>query len=206
MRAARIGLTGGIGSGKSTVAGMFAELGVPVLDLDRVGHRVMARPDVVRRIADAFGADVLLADGSVHRAALARRVFADAAALKRLNAIVHPLIWQQEADWLRRQRAPFAIIEASALIESGASARMDAVIVVLADAALRRRRVARRGRPDPALFDAILARQATDAQRREVADYLIENEGSLSQLRAQVLRVFHGLQRQYSLDRPAGKD
>ncbi|RMH60864.1 MAG: dephospho-CoA kinase [Zetaproteobacteria bacterium] len=204
MSAAPVGLTGGIGSGKSTVAGMFAELGVPVLDLDRVGHRVLARPAMAERIAAAFGRRMLAADGTVRRDRLARLVFADAQALRRLNAIVHPEIWQQEECWLAAQHAPFALIEASALIESGAVARMDKVIVVLADETVRRRRVQHRGRPDPSLFDAILARQASDEERRAVADYVLDNQGSMANLRRQVVQLHAQLRAQYALDSDQG--
>ncbi len=197
---ARIGLTGGIGSGKSTVAAMFASWDVPVLDLDQVGRELTAQADVVQQLAACFGNGIMNDDGKLNRKALARRVFADAEALQRLNRLLHPLIWQREAQWLAQLDAPFAVIEASALIESGGIARMDAVIVVLADAALRRQRVVARGYPDIALFNDIIRQQVDDEQRMAVADYRIDNQGDLTALEVQVRDVYVALNRHYSLD------
>ncbi|MDX8407631.1 MAG: dephospho-CoA kinase [Mariprofundaceae bacterium] len=187
---ARIGLTGGIGSGKSTAAAMFSALGVPVLDLDQVG-RSLAMPGslCLQRLVTAFGEGILLADGSLNRMKLASLCFEDADKTARLNAIMHPLIRQEEQAWLTCQQADFAIIEASVLIESGGAERMDAVIAILADEGLRRRRVLDRGLQDNKGFERILRRQCGDAERRRVADYLIINEGDLSELERQVKSI-----------------
>ena len=194
----RIGLTGGIGSGKSTVAGIFTGLGIPVLDLDKVGQRVVqAGSSGLEQPVDAFGANIMHHDGSLNRKALAQYCFSDAARTAKLNAIMHPLIWQAEENWLSQQQGDYAIIEASVLLESGGAGRMDAVIVVLADMALRRKRVLARGDRSAAEFDAIVARQCSDTMRREVADFMIINEGSLTQLRQQIIDIARLLQKQY---------
>jgi len=186
----RIGLTGGIGSGKSTVAGMFAELGVPVFDLDKAGHSVIEAGSAgLKQLIDAFGTNILDQKGSLNRKVLAQYCFPDAARTAKLNAIMHPLIWQAEEDWLKQQQSDYAIIEASVLLESGGAARMDAVVVVLADITLRRERVLARGRHTAAEFDAIVARQCTDTERRSAADFMITNAGDLAQLRAQVIDI-----------------
>src|SRR5262249_50408257 len=119
-----IGLTGGIGSGKSTVAAMLAELGADVIDTDKVGHDVY-RPGTegFRQVTQAFGRDILAADGTIDRRALAARVFADPDALRRLNTIVHPLIGLAVRDWLQRVQAgpkttPI-VVEAPVLMEAG---------------------------------------------------------------------------------------
>src|SRR5262249_44814424 len=119
-----IGLTGGIGSGKSTVAAMLADLGADVIDTDKVGHDVYrpGTPGFVQ-VVEAFGRDVVAADGTIDRRALAARVFGDPAALARLNAIVHPLIGFAVRDWLTRAQAERRktpiVVEAPVLMEAG---------------------------------------------------------------------------------------
>jgi len=195
MSPRRIGLTGGIGSGKSTVAAMFADLGMPVLDLDQVGHAVVTpgSPGLVR-LLDAFGDDIVNPDGSLNRKALAQRCFSDAAQTARLNAIMHPMIRQSEQSWLQQQQGDYAIIEASVLLESGGATRMDAVIVVLADVALRRQRVLARGDRSLEEFESIVGRQCNDNERRKAADFIIVNTGSLAVLHQQVLKTDAALQ------------
>lgn len=189
-RQLRIGLTGGIGSGKSTVAGMFSELGVPVLDLDRVGRKLThSDTKCLQQLVAVFGEDILQPDGSLDRRALARRCFADAGETEKLNAVMHPLIRQEEDRWVNAQQTDYVIIEASVLIESGGAERMDAVIVVLADEELRLQRVLTRGDRSAEEFRAIVARQCGDGERRQVADYVIENSGGLIQLREGVHTV-----------------
>ncbi len=191
---ARVGLTGGIGSGKSTAAAMFSALGVPVLDLDQVG-RSLAMPGslCLRRLVTAFGEEILRADGSLNRMKLASLCFSDADKTARLNAIMHPLIRQEEQAWLSCQQADFAIIEASVLIESGGAERMDAVIAILAEEGLRRRRVLERGLQDAEGFERILSRQCSDTERRRVSDYIITNDGELAELERQVKSIYRQL-------------
>jgi len=186
----RIGLTGGIGSGKSTVAAMFAKLGVPVLDLDKVGHAVVSPGSVgLQQLVETFGANILKPDASLNRKALAQRCFSNAEQTRKLNAIMHPLIRQAEATWLQQQQGEYAIIEASVLLESGGAERMDAVIVVLADLALRRQRVLARGDRSADAFDAIVDRQVSDAERHEAADFVIINTAGLVDVQKQVLKT-----------------
>jgi len=190
MTVCRIGLTGGIGSGKSTVTQMFAELGVPVLDLDRVGRAVTAPGSPgLARIVKTFGPAMLNADGTLNRKALAQHCFSDPEQTRKLNAITHPLIRDAEQQWLRQQQSCYAVIEASVLLESGGQDRMDAVIVVMADLEIRRQRVLERGDRTAGQFEAIVARQCSDGERRAAADYLIINNGSEDELRQQVCRI-----------------
>jgi len=202
----RIGLTGGIGSGKSTVAAMFDALGVPVLDLDKVGHAVVVPGSTgLAQLVETFGRDILNPDASLNRKKLAQRCFSNAEQTRQLNAIMHPLIRQAEASWLQQQQSDYAIIEASVLLESGGVERMDAVIVVLADLTLRRQRVLARGDRSADEFDAIVDRQVSDAERRQAADYIIDNTGSLAALQQQVLKT-HALLQQCYLHTESGKD
>lgn len=187
----RVGLTGGIGSGKSTVAAIFSELGVPVLDLDRVG-RMLTESDgeCLRQLVEAFGEGILQADGALNRRALAGHCFASAAETAKLNAILHPLIRQEEERWVQNQQAEYVVIEASVLIESGGADRVDALVVVLADRELRLQRVLARGDRSAEEFDAIIERQCSDEERYRLADYRIENNGNLEELR-RCVRLLH---------------
>ncbi|WP_100265960.1 dephospho-CoA kinase [Mariprofundus ferrinatatus] len=186
-RPLRIGLTGGIGSGKSATAVMFEKLGVPVLDLDRVGHAVIAPgTNGSAQLIEAFGENFLNKDGTINRAALANHCFSSDAETAKLNAIMHPLIWRAEEQWLEKLQAPYVIVEASVLLESGGVGRMDGVIVVLADENVRLNRVLARGDRNEKQFRTITARQCGDDQRRRAATWLIENNGSLQALEAEV--------------------
>jgi len=184
-----IGLTGGIGSGKSTVAMMFADMGVPVLDLDVVGRALLDSPQVQFALIDTFGVNIQHAQGDIDRKALAARAFCNDEQAARLNAILHPEIVAYEQQWLKKQRASYAMIEASVLLESGGASRMDGVIVVLTNQTLRKERVLARGHQDEAMFDKIIERQCDDNTRRKHADYILQNDGSLEFLQQQVMQL-----------------
>jgi len=185
----KIGLTGGIGSGKSTVAAMFAEKNVPVLDLDQVGHHCLDDDVVREQLQTAFGADILDANGAVQRKELAAKAFVNHQATEQLNRILHPVIIAEEQRWVQQQSAPYVIIEASVLLESAGETRMDAVVVVLAKLALRRQRVLQRGKQNVATFEKILQCQCDDALRRIKADYILENSSTRRALTAQVMTL-----------------
>jgi len=187
-RPGTVGLTGGIGSGKSTVAQMFISLGVPVLDLDRVGHEVIQSDvDVRKKLIGIFGPEITGEDGAIDRKKLAEKAFVSEEMTRALNAIVHPAIRDRERQWISGQKGAYVIIEASVLIESGGAGRMDRVVVVLADEAIRRRRVASRGtRISSSMFDAIVSRQCDDAERLRQADEVIVNNDSMNTLQNQV--------------------
>jgi len=190
MSPPRVGLTGGIGSGKSTVAAMFAALDIAVLDLDQVGHAVVAPNSTgLARLVDAFGDGILTGAGALNRKTVAQRCFSDAEQVAKLNAIMHPLIWQAEEEWLQQQQGDYVVVEASVLLESGGASRMDAVVVVLADEDVRRQRVLQRGDRSGAEFETVVARQCSDAERRKAADFIIMNNGSLDHLHQQVLKT-----------------
>jgi dephospho-CoA kinase len=190
MAGVLIGLTGGIGSGKSTVAAMLADLGAHVIDADKVGHDVY-RPgsDGFRLVRDAFGAEIVAADGMIDRQALGARVFGDPAALARLNALLHPLIGEEIRRRITAARATLpdtpVVVEAAIMLEAGwrffdriwvvVVGRETAVARVTASRGLRADEVARR-------IDA----QMSNEERRQHADVVIENDGTLATLRAGV--------------------
>jgi len=172
-------LTGGIGMGKSTATGAFRRLRVPVFDADAAVHRLQGpRGDAVRPIEAAFPGTArdTPRGRAVDREALRRRVLGDAAALRRLEAIVHPLVRREERRFLaraRRRGARLVVLDVPLLFETGGERRADAVIVVTAPAATQRARVLRRPGMTEARLAAILARQVPDALRRRRADHLI---------------------------------
>ncbi len=194
QRTATVGLIGGIGSGKSTVAGMFAELGVPVLDLDEVGRELTGPgQEGLRAISVAFGPVVLFADGTLDRQKLASLTFSDENKLKVLTDIIHPLIWKQEQTWLSGLDVPYAVIEAAALLESKGAGRVDAIIAIISKRNLRRHRVKTRGHPAISYFDSIIQRQCRDEDRLREADFVIYNDGSLDALCSQVVQTHEKL-------------
>jgi len=192
-----IGLTGGIGSGKSTVAVMLGDLGARVVDADRIGHETY-RPGSVgfARVVEAFGPGVVAADGSIDRRVLGAIVFGDPTALARLNSIVHPLIAAEISRQVAAARAggdaPL-VIEAALLIEAGWRSFIDQLwlVSVRPETAIARV-VASRGLSADEV-ERRLRTQVPDAERRRLADVVIENDGTLAELRTQVERAWRAL-------------
>jgi dephospho-CoA kinase len=187
----RIGLTGGIGSGKSTAAARFAELGATVIDADQLARAVLApgTPGLAA-VVGRFGAELLTDDGSLDRARLGRVVFADPAALADLNAIVHPQVAQRTAEQIAAA-GPDAVVvhDVPLLVENRLAERYDEVVVVEAPLDQRLCRLRERGLDEQAARSRIAA-QATDEQRRAVATVVLDNSGSVAELRAQVDRFW----------------
>jgi len=170
-----LGLTGGIGMGKSTAAALLRELGVPVYDADRAVHALLAPGGAaVKSVARAFPA--AKSGKGIARPKLAKLVFGKPRALKRLEAILHPLVRQEEREFLRRMRARRArlvVLDIPLLYETGGERRCDAVAVVWAPASLQRARVLKRRGMDPKRFRAILAQQLPDRAKRVRADFAV---------------------------------
>lgn len=186
----RIGLTGGIGSGKSTAAARFAELGAVVIDSDLIAREVLApgTPGLAR-VVQRFGEGVLAADRSLDRPRLGTIVFADPAALADLNAIVHPLVRHRSDELAAAGEGAVLVHDVPLLVENGMAAGFDAVVVVEAPLELRLERLSGRGMT-PDVARSRIAAQATDEQRREVATVVLDNSGSVAQLRARVDAVW----------------
>jgi dephospho-CoA kinase len=172
-----LGLTGSIGMGKTTAAGMLRDLGVPVCDSDALVHGMLARGGVaVDPVGAAFAG--VVRDGAVDRAALAAPVFDDQAALRRLEAIIHPLVRLAQGRFLRAQaarRQPLVALDVPLLFESGTHELCDVVAVVTAPAFLQAARVLGRPGMSPERLRGILARQMPDAEKRRRAEFVIQS-------------------------------
>lgn len=182
-----VGLTGGVGSGKSHVLKLFAQLGVPVIEADDVGRAVVQTGEpALAEIAECFGAGLLLADGSLNRRAMREVVFNDAAALKKLEAITHPHIRARLRVWRDSQSAPYGLLSAAILLESGLHSLVTRVLVVDAPEADQLQRVMRRDGIDEPLARAMLSRQLSRAERLARADDVLENPEPAGSLEAAV--------------------
>jgi len=194
-----IGLTGGIGSGKSTAAEIFAELGVPVIDTDIIAHE-LTRPGqpAVEEIAARLGRDVLSVNGDLDRDRLRRLVFQDPQKRLQLEQILHPRILDEVDRRIHRLNAPYCIVVIPLLFEKNLQARVDRTLVIDCPESLQRERVLQRPEMDPTQVDAILQSQLSREARRERADDIVTNTTDLDTLRQQIM----GLHARYSaLDR-----
>jgi dephospho-CoA kinase len=184
-----LGLTGSIGMGKSTVADFFAESGVPVYDADAAVHRLYAG-DAAPLIEAAFPGTTQ--DGTVDRGRLAERVIGDSAALRRLEAIVHPLVRRAEEQFLAQAEAagaPVAVLNIPLLLETGGDTRCDAVVVVSAPAETQRARVMSRPGMTEEKFTGLLGKQMPDAEKRRRADFVVDTAQDFDSTRAQVRAI-----------------
>jgi dephospho-CoA kinase len=186
-----VGLTGSIGMGKSETAKLFARLGLPVYDADAAVHALYERGGAaVAKIAEVFPGSVR--NGRVERSELARQLGADASAFARLEAIVHPLTAEAERAFIDRAKAEgaqFVVLDIPLLFETGAQARVDAVVVVSAPPDVQRARVlAREGMTEDRL-EGLLARQMPDAEKRAQADFVVETDKGLDHAFGQVKNI-----------------
>ncbi|MGY4752474.1 dephospho-CoA kinase [Pannonibacter sp. Q-1] len=189
----RLGLTGSIAMGKSATAKMFAEAGVPVHDADAAVHALYAGR-AVPLIEAAFPGTT--ADGKVDRTRLGEAVLGKPEAIARLEAIIHPLVHEAEADFLARARAEgrrMVLLDIPLLFETGGERRMDAVVVVSAPAEVQRERALARPGMTVQRLDAILARQMPDADKRRRAHFIIETGSGLDPARRAVRSVIRAL-------------
>jgi len=188
-----IGLTGGIASGKSSVARILRELGIPTIDADQIAREVVAKgSDGLREVVETFGAGVLDAAGELDRAKVAEVVFKDSSARQKLNAIIHPRIGrvsaQRIAD-LQSGPSPYLVYEAPLLVETGAHRGLSALIVVAATEQVQLARAMSRDGLDEQAARARIAAQLPLSAKVEVADYVVANDGDLEALRAETERT-----------------
>lgn len=189
-----VGLTGGIGSGKSTVADFFAELGVPVVDADVIAREVVAKgTPLLQQIVRHFGEDILTEQGELNRGALRERIFADDAARQWLNSILHPAIRQAMLSRLRAQTYPYVLWVVPLLIENHLTALCDRVLVVDVAPETQLLRAVKRDKNNAALIKNIMRSQVSRAERLCVADDVIDNNrdftASLPEIKQKVLEL-----------------
>jgi dephospho-CoA kinase len=184
-----LGLTGSIGMGKSTTAKLFAEAGVPVYDADAAVHQLY-EGEAAPAIEAAFPGTTT--DGKVDRPKLSARVVGDAAAMKQLEAIVHPMLGASRNKFFadaEAKKAPVVLLDIPLLFETGGEKRVDAVVVVTTSPELQRERVLARGTMDEAKLDAIIAKQTPDAEKRKRADFVVDTSHGLDPVRAQIKHI-----------------
>ncbi len=189
-----IGILGGIGSGKSTVAAAFGRLGCAVIDADKMALEVLINKDAVKQIMDIFGPDIVLLQGEIDRKKLADRVFSNPELLKKLNEIIHPRVLKQTETLLARYLAdeaiPAIVLDVPLLMETDWHTRCDVLVFVESDLAVRKTRVRQKGR-----FDADQIKKRENFQisldkKRENAQYIVKNNSDLSDLAEQVAQIY----------------
>ena len=191
-----IGLTGEIGSGKSTVSWFLAELGAVIIDADKVGHDLLRNPEIRQELADAFGRHILDSGGYIDRSKLGQVVFDNSRALAQLNQIIHPRIGaviQGLLDDYRQQGVAVVVLEAPLLVETGSASMADEVWVAVASEPAVLQRIKERSGLSEAEIRARIRSQASAGERAEHADVIIDNDGSLGELRGEVERLWQRL-------------
>jgi dephospho-CoA kinase len=198
----KVGLTGGIASGKSVVGEMFVALGANLIQADRIAHELMQPgQSVYDQVVHRFGRGILNSDGSVNRARLAEAAFGqrgESQNIKELNRIVHPVVIRREDEWMREvgQRNPhaIAIVEAALILEAGAADRFDELIVVTCSEEQRIQRFAKRLKIDLEAarreVERRMAAQLPDEEKVKAAEHVIDNSGSLDQTEKQVREIY----------------
>ncbi len=183
-----VGLTGGIGSGKTTVAKAFKALGVPVYIADIEAKKLMNRSKVIKRKLKALLGDDAYCDGKLNRSYIANIIFNDKSYLERMNAIVHPKVARHFEKWVTKQDASYVIKEVAILFENGSNEQCDYIITVTAPKALRIERLLKRDNTTKDKIEAIMQNQWDDSKKVELSDFVIVNE-TLDNTRLQVNNV-----------------
>lgn len=183
-----IGLTGGIGSGKTTIAKMFEELGIPVYIADKEAKRLMNTSKIIRRkLMGLFGENAYGKDG-LDRPYIASKIFNDKQLLEQMNAIVHPKVASDFNRWAKRQKAHYVIKEAAIIFENGAQEQYDHIITVIAPEDARIQRVIIRDNTTKDKVYDIMKNQMSDSEKAKMSDYIIEND-TLKHAKEQVLDI-----------------
>ena len=194
----RVGLTGGIASGKTTVGRMFVELGARLIDSDVIVHELFRAGEAVNQaVVGAFGDRMRAADGSIDRTVLGEVVFNNPQARERLNSIVHPAVIQRQQDWLdelaSREPDAVGIVDAALMVEVGTYRNYDKLIVVVCDPDVQRQRLRHRSGLSDEQVEARIRSQMPMEEKAKYADYVIDSSGSLEDTRRQVEAVFREL-------------
>lgn len=191
----KVGLTGGIGAGKSTVADLFSQKGAVVIRSDELARQVIEpQTPGFRQVIDCFGKDIVNSEGYIDRAKLAQIVFQDDAALKNLENIVHPLVRSKTNEIINQHTSETIIVnEIPLLLEKKMESLFDFLVIVISSEKNRLERLAQRGLTTEQAV-ARMSKQVSDDQRRAAADFLIVNDGNLDQLEADVEKIWQTLQ------------
>lgn len=193
----KIGITGNIGSGKSTVCEIFEVLGIPVYYADNEAKKLMhSNENLIAGIKALFGEEAYLSNGELNRKWIASIAFKDSEKLKGLNSLVHPAVREDSKSWFASidPRAPYALKEAALIIESGSYKQLDKLILVRADQSLRLQRVMKRDGVDPSAVEARMDKQMPESEKLPFADYVINNNES-DFLIPQVIKIHEELSR-----------
>lgn len=183
-----VGLTGGIGSGKTTVAKEFEKLGVPIYIADEEAKKLMNRSPVIRReLTHLFGKDAYV-DGELNRPFIANIIFNDKSFLEKMNAIVHPRVGKHFNKWIFKQNAPYVIKEVAILFENGGYQACDYIITVVAPKAVRIKRLLERDNTSKEKIEAIMKNQWSDEEKAKRSHFVINNV-NLDDTKAQVLQI-----------------
>ncbi len=183
-----VGLTGGIGSGKTTIAKQFKTLGIPVYIADIEAKKLMNTSKVIKRKLIALFGESAYLDGTLNRPYVANIIFNDKAYLEKMNAIIHPKIAKHFTKWVSKQKAPYVLKEVAILFENGGYKNCDYVITVTASKALRIERLLKRDNTSIEKIEAIMNNQWSDAKKIELSDYIITNQ-NLEDTKLQVFNI-----------------
>tara|TARA_E500000318_G_C3495585_1_gene186261 strand:- start:54 stop:641 length:588 start_codon:yes stop_codon:yes gene_type:complete len=187
-----IGLTGGIGSGKSTVANMFKELGVPVYIADDEAKKIMLTNKVKNKIISLLGENSYL-DNRINKTFIASKVFNNKELLEKLNKIVHPAVALDFLEWSKKQKGPYVIKEAAVLFENEGYKKCDLTILVVADEKTRIQRVLKRDSTTESKIKERIENQWPDSKKLKLADFIIKNNEGLPNLKSQVYKIHEKL-------------
>lgn len=187
----RIGITGGIGSGKTTVCAIFSTLGIPIYNSDERAKKIMVEnQSVVNKLKAQFGSTIYFEDGSINRVLLSQIVFNDKEQLTKLNEIVHPVVFEDMIKWYaENQNYKYVLQEAAIMYESGSYKMLDKTILVYADQEIRIERVMKRDKVDRIAVLARMDKQMPESEKLKLADFVIYNNGE--SLIDQVMKLHH---------------
>lgn len=202
----KIGITGGIGSGKTTICRIFETLGIPVYYSDiRAKVLMVENPSLIANIKNVFGEEAYLEDGSLNRAYIGQIAFNDKAKLAELNGIVHPAVFEDGNEWAEMQKdVPYTLKEAALIFEGGGQQFLDKVITVFAPKEVRIRRVIERDKTERSAVEARINKQMPDEEKVRLADFVIYNDGKQSLIQ-QVLKIHNELLKLLSATRKEEK-
>jgi len=191
-----VGITGGIGSGKSVICSIFHAFGIPAYDADSEAKKLYDLPEVIAEVKNAFGEKYFSTTGELDKKKFAELVFNDSAALKKINSIIHPYVKKNFRDWKKQYNdKPYVLKEAAILFESGSGKGCDKVITVTAPVELRMQRVLQRDKRSKAQIEKIIQQQWTDEEKIRRSDFVIVNDETKLVL-PQVLKIHEALMRE----------